>query len=553
MPQIKQVENQVDGLRPDDRGIDATLQVARRAGAFYNQQADAVKTVGDQLGRNANSAINAAGDKAVDYMEHREISHGAAAYANLNDQLTQAWNETAKSADPNDPTVAANFRENVLEPQLQKYKEGFLTEGGQKFAEARIDSLRNHMFEKTAADMGTLAADAVSVNVKQMANGMTNTAARDPTSVPHLLDGIDASVGALVDSSPNLKGAAAAKARMQLTEQMREKIVEAGAIGAIAKAPDPEAEAQKWGDKYPEYISGDKLKALSANARQQIRADRTDRAYADHLDKVQIQDNSDETETKYLQKIYSDDPKQQGEVSTKAVVNDPNLTRTSKERLINVVNREMKPETSARISAQTSSDLFREMRDPNADPQKLTQKIFDARAKDPGEAGSLTKADFTDLQKQLIDLKTPEGLERTSERNEFFKRFAPTIDPSMGDIESFQFGHHTALGQQKMYEAEKALRNEEKRLGPDWRKLYDPSSPQYFGKPENIMKYRASMQAATKYQADMSDKNLTGPGKKETGAEVINVPPGMSPGDAMKAYKSGTRLRLPDGRTGVVP
>lgn len=558
MPNIRSYDApQGLSLQPDERGVDATLQVARRAGAFFNEAADATRTVGDMEGRMANSSIRDAGAVAVDYAQHQEISHGAAAYASLNDKLTQAWNDTAKSADPNDPTVAQKFREGVLEPALQKYQEGFLTEGGQKFAEGRIDSLRNHMFEKTAADMGTLAKDAVAVNVRTTANSLSNTAMSDPSAVPHLLDSADALVGGMVDSSPNLKGVDAAGARMQLTEKMKENIVKAGAIGAIAKAGDPEGEAKKWGEKYPQYINGDELKALSGNARQQIRADRMDRAYSDHLQKQVQQDQSDATETGYMQKVYSDDPQVQGQVSAKAIVNDPNLTRVAKERMVNIVNREMKPETSARISAQTSVGIMRQMRDPNADPQAIRNAIFDARTKDPGEAGSITKADFADLQKQLIDLKTPEGAALASDRSDFLKRYAPTIDPSMGDIQSMQFGHHTALGLQKMYEVEKTLGRQEqmsRKAGQDPHSLYDPASPNFFGKPENLMKYRATMQDAATYQASLGgSKNLTAPGTTETGAEVITIPPGMSPADAMKAYKSGTKIKLPDGRTGVVP
>lgn len=529
MPNITQYENPVSGLQPDERGIDANLQSARRAGAFFNQAGEAVSSVGDQIGRNIGSTIRDAGNVAVDYAQHQEISHGAAAYAGLNDQLTQAWNQTAKTADPNDPSVAQKFREQTLEPALEKFGQGFLTEGGQKWAETRVDALRNHMFEKTAADMGTLAGDAVSVNVKTMANSMSNTAMTDPSSVPHLLDSIDSSVGAMVDSSPNIKGVVAQGAKIKLTETMREAIVKAGAIGAIQKASDPEAEAAKWGAQYPQYINGAELKMLGANARQQLRADRIDRAYSDHIEKQAIQDQSDTTETGIIGKLYSDDPKQQSQVSARDIANIPDdqLNRQGKERLIGIVNRELKPETEARVSASTSAKIFSEMRKDDADPKKIRQMLFDARTKEPGEPGSLNKSDFNDLQKNLVDLKTPEGQERSSERNEFMKRFAATIDPTMGDTSpsNFAYGHHTALGEQKMYEAEKALRSSEQRLGPDWRKLYDPSSPEYFGKPANIMRYQASMQAATKFQAQFSGSNLTGPDKTITGTETKDLPP----------------------------
>jgi hypothetical protein len=160
----------------------------------------------------------------------------------------------AKRADPNDPTVAAQFREQVLEPALQDYSKGFLTEGGLKFAQGRTESIRNHMFTKTAADMSSLAAAAVSVNVSETANRLSNTAMNDPSAVPHLLKNADELVGGIVESSPNIKGTDSAKARMGLTEKMKEAIVKAGAQGAIAKAANPEAEAARWGQMYPSAI-----------------------------------------------------------------------------------------------------------------------------------------------------------------------------------------------------------------------------------------------------------------------------------------------------------
>ena len=194
------------------------------------------------------------------------------------------------------------------------------------------------------------------------------------------------------------------------------------------------------------------------------------------------------------------------------------------------------------------------MRNPDADPNKIRDMLYDARGKNPGEAGSITKADFNDGMKNLIDLKTPDGQDRSHERDVFLKRFAPTIDPSMSDPSNESYGHHTALGLQKMYELEKFLPSEEKRLGINWRNLYTPGNAEYFG--DKIGKFRASMQEAAGYQREIGGKNLTA--GKLTGVDIVNIPAGMSPADAVKWIKdknitSGTKIRLPDGREGVAP
>jgi hypothetical protein len=498
MPNIREFDAPALDIRPSEIGVEATAAAARRGGAFFNQAGQAY----DSIGQRAGSAIRDAGDVAVQQISHQEITHGAATFAQLHADLTDKWNETVKNADPNDTSVAGKFNETVLQPALDKFQQAFNTEPGQKWAEGRIDALRDHMFQRASADMSTLAGDAVAVNVRKMSNAWSNAAINDPSSVPFLLNNADASIGGVVDSSPGLKGTAAAKVKNEILQKTKEDIVKSGAIGAIAKSANPEAAADEFAKRYPDYINGAEVKMLAANARQQIRAARIDQSYADHVQTKAEQQASDARETQYLQSVYSDDPNEQAKVTTKAIVNDPTLNRVAKERMINLVNREMKPETDAKVSAQSSAEIFRQMRDPNADPDKVRGMIFDARAKDPGTPGSINKADFADLQKQLEDIKTPQGVALASDRNEFFKRYAGTIDGYLP-----QAGTHSALGQQRMYAAEKdAIRQERalKAAGQDPQSIYDPTSPNFFGRPENMARYHISMDDAVKYNQELA-------------------------------------------------
>jgi len=538
MPNIKVYDPEIGGLQVDERGVNAALQAARRGSAAYNEAAEAVSAVGNMQGRMAESTIKTVGNEVVDYLQHREVSQGSAAYAGLNDKLTQQWNEIAKKADPNDPTVAQQFRETVLEPELEKFGQSFLTEGGQKWAETRVASLRNHMFEKTAADMGTLAAGAVAQNVRQMSNSMSNTAMTDPSSVPHLLEGINSSVGAMVDSSPYLKGAAGARARMELTEKMREGIVEAGAIGAIQRAADPEAEAKKWGERYPQFISGDKLKALSANARQQMRADRADENNTRVLQEREAAKASDKRETEYLQKLYSDDPKELSQVSTKAVVNDPTLSRTAKERMIGVINREFKPETAAQASNTNAMGYLDRLRRPEGDPDRIDslEPLYKARID-----GKLNKTDFEMLRKEFAEVRTPEGERLTTRKTAFMNAVKSSItgsNPLMGKIDKDGDLNSYRL----MVDLDTKIA-EYKKAGKNPYDLLDPSKPDYMGRPEALQPYQKTLQESIRGQAaklSSGSKNLTGPGTTITGIEVTNAPaisprkPGESPADYLK-------------------
>ena len=139
MPNIREFNAPGDlGLRPDDRAAEATANSGRRIAALYSEAGDAKASIG----RSAASAIRDVGDVAVKYAEHREISQGAATAATTLSNLDAKWNEMIKTADPNDPSVAAKFREEVLEPTLEKLGSAPMTEGGQKFAEANVEKFR---------------------------------------------------------------------------------------------------------------------------------------------------------------------------------------------------------------------------------------------------------------------------------------------------------------------------------------------------------------------------------------------------------------------------
>src|SRR5262245_31099350 len=176
MPNIKVYDQPSLGIRPSEIGIESTAAAARRGGHFFSQAAGEVAATGHMLG----SALSYAGDVAVRYMEHREISTGAANLAALQDGTEREWNETVKQSDPNDPSVAAKYVDEQLNPRLNKFKESFMTERGRAWAEARVDRFREHMFQRTSADMSTLAKEGVAVNFARTVNHLSSTVRQDP-------------------------------------------------------------------------------------------------------------------------------------------------------------------------------------------------------------------------------------------------------------------------------------------------------------------------------------------------------------------------------------
>jgi len=563
MPQIRTYAAPPLSLNPSETGVEATANAARLGGRLYSQAAAATQelgnetqrfgaetaSVGEGVARDVASTIKDVGNTATQYIEHQEISHGATAWAGLNDQLTQAWNDTAKNADPNDPTVAQKFRENVLEPSLEKFNQGFLTEGGQRWAESHTESLRNHMFEKTSADMSTLAGTAASLNIHNTATSMSNTAVSDPSSVPHLLSSVDSVVGGVVDSSPNIKGVDAAKAKMDLTQKMRETIVKSGAFGAIQSAADPEAEAKKWATAYPDLINGQEELALGKAAKVQARTNtllvKQTELYNRQLAENAVHNGVNDAFAK--------------NVSIDPATNKVTLAPTYFKDVLDVAKKNpTAPNAATAVKAYLDWGESQQKPGPTVSDQGTVTDL-DARMFVDGNptnsvdilkaeaAGKLSRQDAA-VRLSLVKQRDlmPNDPPLKSDRTEFFKRYAGTVDGYLA-----QYGIHSALGQQKMYAAQRDAITEEAALraaGKDPRSLYDPSSPNFFGRPENIAKYHVTMQQGLDFANDKGSMNLTGPGKTVTGVDVQNAPVEKPPMEGARKAADGQWYVQKDGK-----
>ena len=523
MPNIREFTAPRDiGLSPSDRAAESTASAGRRIASLYDASASAITDTGRRIA----GVVEDVGNVAVKYMDHREISAGAPAMATALSGLDKVWNETAKNADPNDPSVAAKFREEKLEPVLDKLRGGFNTERSQAWAESQIDSLRNHFITKTSADMASLASVAAKTNIETLTNQLSNAAISDPTSLKTSLDMVDHSIGAMIDSSPNLKGADGAKLRMELTQSSQAAIVKAAALGAIGA--NPEAGLAKFSSpEYSKFISGVELRQLEQQAKSVQRAERADQGYQRRLQEQAKEDASDRREGEYLSKLHSDDPQASGQVSARAIANDMTLTRPARERMIGIVERETKPETAAKVSNGTATDLISRIRAPEGDPNRISDlaPIYDAY-----EKGKLSKSDLKFVREEFANIRTPEGEALSRRQAEFIAAVKPMIDksnPLMGKIDQ--------SGAQQIYAFTLDLQKkvaEYRRAGKDPRDLMDPSKPDYMGGPAAIAPYMKPLQQSLKDAAAslrQPSGNLTAPGTEITGIQTTNLPPAPPP------------------------
>jgi prefoldin subunit 5 len=259
------------GLRPSEQGIDALQQAARRVGAFGSQRAEATSRVTQQLGRNIDTTIKDAGELALGYVEHKEMSQGGVAYAKTLNGLTNEYNAVVGDAMSKDPdtveAVSGKFLAEKVEPALQDFGQAFNTEKGQKWADQRIFSLREHFTEKAQSDNVTAAHTAASRNLDSVVSTLTNTAYQDGHSVDQTLKDLPDLIHSQTSQVERLAGVKGAAYVSDLLHKSQVSIVAAGVKGAIERSSDPEATAQEWIKKYPEFINGAEAGSLAKAAK----------------------------------------------------------------------------------------------------------------------------------------------------------------------------------------------------------------------------------------------------------------------------------------------
>lgn len=268
MPNIPEYQQQQLGLQPTELGIQALTQSAYRGRALYDEAAASIGKAGGEIG----GGIAAAGAAAVQHEAHQEVQAGAARSIQMFDALSQSKDAAIKAIDPNDPDYSGKveaavkqWREEQLEPTLEKFQGGFNTEQSQQWAQRNIDTMRQHLFIQSAADIRNAASIGVTNSVNTIITSSSNAALRNPASGDALMAMAEHSIQGLVGSSA-VRGTDAAKLQDELIRKAKTEIAHSIAFGAITQSGDPEAAVKAVIAKYPDYINGPEAETLARAA-----------------------------------------------------------------------------------------------------------------------------------------------------------------------------------------------------------------------------------------------------------------------------------------------
>jgi hypothetical protein len=217
-----------------------------------------------------------------------------------------------------------------------------------------------------------------------------------------------------------------------------------------------------------------------------FRAQDADRVDAEHGYQVQQQvakAASESDETKVLGALGSNP----ASVTARDILNPagpyPHLLPAARENMVAFVERQTKPDPAAAVSAATVQGLVSDVR-----AGKITDMgpVYDAFT-----SGRMNRAGFDFVQQQFKDLQTDAGQRLDQEQSKFLAAVRPSIDksnPLMGSLDMSGGVNFFRLQQDIAKDID-----DYRKAGKNPHDLFDPSKPDYLGKPEALEPYQNSI------------------------------------------------------------
>jgi hypothetical protein len=285
MPNIRPYTSPIEGISNPETASRAAADAGRRIGSSYSEAAS-FKTAGANaiagMGAKFAQDIDLIGDVVTDYYATKETALGAKTAADIAFGINQQMNKAMRE-NPDDPTVGLRLREQA-EPMYEKFKEGFTTEKGKKWAEGRVEAMRNHFDQKIIADEATRAGVAIQNNVDQHGNRLAANVYTNPEDFSFSLKALQDFNEQMKKSTPNLSAAQAAQ--MDLKVQAQAERLAKSALSSMAnKNPTATIEFIKSGQfkkEFGDYISAGEavqiVKSAEEIQRREIAQRRVDAA-----------------------------------------------------------------------------------------------------------------------------------------------------------------------------------------------------------------------------------------------------------------------------------
>lgn len=299
-----------------------------------------------------------------------EVSQGAAASSALLANGAADWDNTLKTADPNNLGQA---RQDFLDRQQKRYDQfssGFSTGQGKLWGAEHVANLQTHFNEKTIADVSRAAGESLKINVAQTADNLAAAIHNDPSTLDAALTTMKSSIDAMVANAHGLSGEDAIGARSSLNEEAQRRLAHLG----VASTMDHNVAAGEamLSGKYGSLLRPEDVQELQNYGKAVTRAKQAD---ADHatLNQMRAEQKASEAQAnRFLSSMAPPGPDgrpgpmQVPDGAREAVLRDQTMKPSEKMTVIGFMDREqtnMQKDETPRNDPQVSSDLIQRLGD----------------------------------------------------------------------------------------------------------------------------------------------------------------------------------------------
>lgn len=502
MPNIREFNNPIDGLQPNDRAVSSAIFRAR-----HTEQEFAY--AGNQIGSSI-AQVGAAYDKVK---TQQDISAGLPQKSEIWNNLTTAQNVAMKNADPNDHSAHDKFIEEQVKPILDQWQTGFSTEESRLWARNQADNLLQHFTERGAAIASENAGATAVGNVKNYITNLSNTVMQDPSSLNTALGSLDRDIDGLLAADPNLSPQAVNTLRNEIRENGRKTLVESAGLGLARSNPDA-AQAALTSGQYKDILSGTESQTLFNRIESIKHAQFADARAAREF---QRQDQKDAAQEK-MTALYAEGI---GKGPNGSWAPPPGYAQ----RLLDIVQQH--PQGVSMSEVHAAQNMVSTFTEDQASGRLVTSnplifnQFMSRLGTDPGQTGALTKTEIyqaaaarqlSNHDAQMLADAT-ERVKNDPNERQLEKTLTAFFTSQKGFIQGTN-GMPSAKSQERFYEFQQSIRNaissarSRGMTAPEVeQQLLNPASKDYLGRSNSPwMKYYHTGQ----WQGDAAVSNIPG-------------------------------------------
>ncbi|SOD41312.1 hypothetical protein [Nitrosovibrio sp. Nv4] len=434
-----------------------------------------------QAVQGAGRDIGSAGLMIKERESQEEVTNAHVAAAEINAEWTAKLTELGNTAQPGDDGWADKFLEE-FDAHIGAQEANYTTANGRRTFRQAAGQLKGHFTKQAMAVRGELAGIHAKQQYQSTLDSHRNVLVNDPTQFDRLLA---SALGSLNDPDGSYSRIPSAQ-REPLLRLTKEQMAMSAVQGVINLSPQL-ALKQLSDGRWDQFLDADKRVILERHANVALNAEEVEARRVEALEIKARKEEEIATQEEIVQAMAN------GTLTTKMILNSK-LAPTgggSKEHFLNVLRTRNKEVVEAPIKTVPSVmlDLFSRVHAPTDDPRKITDE---AELNNAYIKKQLSFEDFTRLRKEVADARTPEGEKLGKRRNDFMSGISPQIDksnPMMGKID--------ASGKQQVYEFGFYVDQQVeayRKAGKNPYDLFDPSKPDFLGKPQVLSGFQKTMQ-----------------------------------------------------------